>query len=68
MKEEEEMFATAPLGARPLTPPPPARDDAPDRFIWMRDEDTMRWVLVGLYADGEEQVQDPRDYEDVSFF
>ena len=36
----------------------------PKRVVWVQDEDTGKWVLVGLSADGE--VQDPKDYEDVS--
>ena len=36
----------------------------PKRVIWMQEEETLKWILVGLSADGE--VQDPRDYEDVS--
>ena len=36
----------------------------PKRVIWMQEEDTLKWVLVGLTDDGE--VQDPSDYEDVS--
>lgn len=45
-----------------MTPHP---DIYPKRVIWMQEEDTLKWVLVGLSSDGE--VQDPRDYEDVSY-
>mmetsp|Transcript_33382 Transcript_33382/g.58584 ORF Transcript_33382/g.58584 Transcript_33382/m.58584 type:complete len:733 (+) Transcript_33382:458-2656(+) len=35
----------------------------PKRVIWMQEEETLKWILVGLSAEGE--VQDPSDYEDV---
>lgn len=44
-----------------MTPHP---DVFPKRVIWMQEEDTLKWVLVGLSSDGE--IQDPKDYEDVS--
>jgi len=35
----------------------------PKRVVWVQEEDTGKWVLVGLSTDGE--VQDPKNYEDV---
>ena len=39
--------------------------DCPKRVVWVQDEISGKWMLVGLSDKGE--VQDPADYEDVSF-
>lgn len=41
-----------------------SQHSSPERLVWVQEEVTGKWVLVGLSADGE--VQDPADYEDVS--
>lgn len=43
---------------------PTSQHSSPERLVWVQEEVTGKWVLVGLSADGE--VQDPADYEDVS--
>lgn len=42
---------------------PTSKYSSPERLVWVQEEVTGKWVLVGLSADGE--VQDPADYEDV---
>ena len=46
--------------------PLPHPGDCPKRVVWVQDEISGKWMLVGLSDKGE--VQDPADYEDVSLF